>query len=178
MGLSVKEKEHWRNRIEARIEKKIEMLAFSASPNYFKNVELKARETTAKKLGVDKIDHRISELKKEMSRLSEQKTSIITGLSKTKLQVLPEWKRELQADSAFEKLVESNRNSILALDKTGQKILELETEKEGLLDTVWLATSPSQIRDLWASVSNLLQEDETELQVSAMKTEPMVDSKP
>ena len=38
---------------------------------------------------------------------------------------------------------------ILKESDTGRTILQLKREKEELLDTVWLATSPVQIRKLW-----------------------------
>jgi hypothetical protein len=53
---------------------------------------------------------------------------------------------------------------LLAETPLGQQILKLRAEKEALLDTVWLATSSSQIRDLWSRVSVVLGEEETPLQ--------------
>ena len=69
------------------------------------------------------------------------------------------------------------REQILQQDEVGQEILRLEAECSELLDTIWLATSTTQIRHLWSSVSKLIQEEETTLQAEAMKTEPMDDSK-
>lgn len=50
----------------------------------------------------------------------------------------------------------------------GRQVLHLEQEKEELLDTVWLATSPSQIKQLWAKFAEVLQWDPPELQKQAL----------
>lgn len=47
-------------------------------------------------------------------------------------------------------------------------MLALRKEKEELLDTVWLATSGKQIKDLWQKVSDLLQQEPTPLQQDAL----------
>jgi len=46
----------------------------------------------------------------------------------------------------------------------GKEILKLRAEKDALLDTVWLATSSAQIRDLWSRVSEVLGDPATPLQ--------------
>ena len=46
----------------------------------------------------------------------------------------------------------------------GRQILKLRAEKDALLDTVWLATSSAQVRDLWSRVSAVLGEEVTPLQ--------------
>lgn len=50
----------------------------------------------------------------------------------------------------------------------GQKILRLQDEPEELLDTVWLATSSIQIKELWSRVSKLLDQPPTGLQREAL----------
>ncbi len=39
----------------------------------------------------------------------------------------------------------------------GRKVLQLELEKEQLLDTIWLATSPKQVKELWTALGELLE---------------------
>jgi hypothetical protein len=50
-------------------------------------------------------------------------------------------------------------------------VIELEREKEELLDTVWLATSGLQIKQLWAKVTDILQQQPTPFQQKALKIE-------
>jgi len=55
----------------------------------------------------------------------------------------------------------------------GKKVLTLRREQEELLDTVWLAKSPVQIKNLWNQVSQLLGQRITDLQTSAVQFDPL-----
>jgi hypothetical protein len=66
-------------------------------------------------------------------------------------------------------------DQLLADAEAGRKILALRQEKEDLLDTVWLATSPAQVRQLWQKVGELLGDELTQLQRDAMAIEPMAE---
>ena len=50
-----------------------------------------------------------------------------------------------------------HEEELLARDPQGKRILNLRQEKDELLDTVWLATSSKQIKELWQSVAELLR---------------------
>ncbi|MFM9962951.1 MAG: hypothetical protein ACKV2Q_17220 [Planctomycetaceae bacterium] len=49
---------------------------------------------------------------------------------------------------------------MLADCEIGRRILTLRREKESLLDCVWLASSPIQVRELWSKVSELLGDEQ------------------
>lgn len=55
-------------------------------------------------------------------------------------------------------------HDVLTESETGQEILRLRNEQDQLLDTVWLATSPVQIRTLWLRFNELVGDQPTELQ--------------
>jgi len=57
----------------------------------------------------------------------------------------------------------------------GQKILHLLEEKEELLDTVWLANSPTQIKELWSRFAELLNWEPPKLQKEALSIDPITD---
>jgi hypothetical protein len=57
----------------------------------------------------------------------------------------------------------------------GRRILRLEREKEELLDTVWLATSPAQIKELWAKFAEVLQWEPPDLQKEALAIPAVAD---
>ena len=61
---------------------------------------------------------------------------------------------------------------MLADDPIGREISRLEVEKDSLLDTIWLATSPTQIRQLWTRVGELLGDEPTTLERDALAIEP------
>ena len=62
---------------------------------------------------------------------------------------------------------------ILAESDLGRRVLSLREEKENLLDTVWLATSSSQIKELWEQVNTLLEITPTALEDKALKIAPV-----
>jgi len=61
-----------------------------------------------------------------------------------------------------------HEDELLAECDTGREILRLREEKENLLDIVWLATSPSQLKTLWTKVSELLSTEPTQLERDAL----------
>src|SRR5690606_424985 len=65
-----------------------------------------------------------------------------------------------------------HEQELLEKSDLGRKILTLRREKEEMLDTVWLATSGKHIRELWSSVTELLQDSPTPLQTKALSIEP------
>lgn len=52
-------------------------------------------------------------------------------------------------------------------------MLTLHSEKDNLLDTVWLATSCSQIKELWEQVNVLLELKPGALEEKALKITPI-----
>jgi hypothetical protein len=61
---------------------------------------------------------------------------------------------------------------ILAESDLGRRVVSLREEKENLLDTVWLATSSTQIKQLWEKVNELLEIRPTALEEKALKIAP------
>ncbi len=74
---------------------------------------------------------------------------------------------------AIAKRQAAHRERLLADDPVGGEITRLEHEKEGLLDTVWLSTSPGAIRTLWSQVSKLLGDEPTQLERAALAIPPL-----
>lgn len=68
-----------------------------------------------------------------------------------------------------------HEDELLAESETGRRILELRQERENLLDTVWLATSSTQIRTLWTQLGELLDDEQTRLQRDALTIPPTDD---
>lgn len=62
---------------------------------------------------------------------------------------------------------------ILAESDLGKQVLTLRDEKDNLLDTVWLATSCKQIKELWEQVNALLELKPTALEEKALKIAPI-----
>ena len=180
MAITVKEKEHWKNRIAEKIKRRIEKLVATQQPSYLGEVECKAREGAFGILNLtdivaqqDKIREDIAKLKKQEDQLQLAAASCVTGKTIDELPRTSEWQLKHMVDQAMEKAQRIAERDIMSRDELGRTILTLRDEQEELLDTIWLATSPTQIRELWKSVATLLGEKPTALQEVALKTEPV-----
>ena len=77
-----------------------------------------------------------------------------------------------EAAEAITRRQATHQDQLLAEDPVGREIARLEAEKDRLLDTVWLAASPAQIKQLWTKVGELLGDEPTTLEREALAIEP------
>ena len=61
-----------------------------------------------------------------------------------------------------------HEEELLAEHQLDQQVLRLRAEKENVLDVVWLATSSSQVRELWTKVGRPLGDEPSELECEAL----------
>lgn len=187
MGISIKEKEHWKERIERKIQQRIDRLIADKSPDFLRKVALDAKNEARRKLGLlenydsrRKLECAVAELdstyrsqrapfERDIKKLQDEEAASILKISVNAVS----WNDRELADLELCRLAKPYENQIMSRDETGRNILNLQKEQEQMLDTVWLATSPKQIRDLWASTTELLQSESTELQAAALLTEPL-----
>ncbi len=80
--------------------------------------------------------------------------------------------RDPEVDSAINRRQAVHEEELLAEDELGRRVLELRGQKENLLDVVWLATSPSQIRDLWTRFCKLLGDEPSAMEREALSIPP------
>ena len=80
-----------------------------------------------------------------------------------------------EAAEAIARRQAAHQDQLLADDPVGREVSRLGAEKEGLLDTVWLAASPAQIKQLWAQVGALLGDETTRLEREALAIEPVAE---
>jgi len=173
-SLTVTEKEHWKERIARKIDKKLEAVA-AGDPGLLDRLGDQARQRAVRSLG-------LAELQAELDAVAAQKRELERRERRAHCAMLavvrrvpvedvsdahpgsppPEVTRALQRRQAV------HEEELLAEDAQGQEILRLRREKEDLLDTVWLATSPAQIKQLWRKVVELLGEEQTALQKEAL----------
>ena len=81
--------------------------------------------------------------------------------------------REEEVKSAVAKRQKVHEDELLGECDTGREILRLRQEQENLLDTVWLATSPVQLKTLWTKVGELLGTEPTQLERDALAIVPL-----
>lgn len=90
-------------------------------------------------------------------------------------EVLPGFEYQMPSNvtEAIRRRAIVHKRELLALTPLGQRILRLQQEKEELLDTVWLATSSTQIKELWSRFAELLNWEPPKLQQDALAIEPL-----
>ena len=184
MSLTVSERTHWRDRIGKRIDRRIETLVAKQDPTLLQRVSEQARDKAYESLGIDSQRRELEQLEKQKEkierrerRLGAEQRAVIKG---TRVE------DELERGSSYgcyhgevEKAVEARAKAletgILAESDLGKQVIALREEKDNLLDTVWLATSSSQIKELWEQVNALLAVTPTSLEEKALKIEPVKD---
>jgi hypothetical protein len=183
MGLTVTEKSHWKDRIARRIDKSIEAVK-AREPNFMDRVQKQARKRALQSLGLtelqtelDTIAEQKETLEKRAERVEKEMIAKVQGVPVEQLEgrghyfgsMDPEVTRAIECRQAV------HEDELLAEDSLGQEILKLRHEKEELMDTVWLATSGTQIKQLWTKVAKLLGEQQSPLQEAALAIAPATD---
>jgi hypothetical protein len=181
MGLTVTEKEHWKDRIGKRIEKKIEAI-YAEEPNLDDRVQRAARQRALESLGLaelqtqlDTVEQQKDDLEKREKRIKREMLARVRGVPVEDLNDYDLHPYNHEVDSAVRRRQTVHEDELLAESERGQKILHLREEEENLLDTVWLATSPRQLKDLWSKVNHLLGASPTQLEQDALAIAPVED---
>ena len=177
--LTVTEKEHWKQRISRRIDKAIEAI-YAAHPDLKTRIAEAARAEALRSLGLTQLQQQIDTIEENEKRTSRQKEAtyklmfaVVVGKNVDELPYYSHYTlRPNEVTTAIERRQTVHEEELLARDPQGQRVLTLRCEREELLDTVWLATSGKQIKELWQSVAELLSEEPTELQTQALRIEP------
>ena len=187
MGLTVTEKEHWKNRITKRIDKKIESI-YAEDPNLKERIEREARERALASLKLTDLQQRLDEIElakeelvKEQKRLHKAQLATVRGVA---VEDLDEdgvsryhhgYGGHNEVDGAIERRQAVHADELMVQDERGRIILNLREEKDNLLDTIWLATSPRDVKQLWSKVAELLATEQTQLEREALAIEPVDD---
>jgi len=182
MSITVAEKTHWKERIGRRIEHRIETLVAKQDPTLLQRVSEEARQKAYESLAIDSHQRELEQLEKqkqEMERrerhLKAEQRSVLNGTSvEEELErggYYPRYDQEVE--NAVKARARALEADILAESDLGKQVLTLREEKDNLLDTVWLATSSSQIKELWEQVNALLEVTPSALEGKALKIAPV-----
>ncbi len=183
-GLSVTEKNHWRDRIAVRIDRSVERIK-TRHPALFDRVRREAHAEALRSLGLAGPYAELEAVQAEEAALARRKKgaqrAMLASLRGLPIDEVPDhfsirYGTELplpaEAAEAIARRQAAHQDELLAEDPVGREVARLGAEKEGLLDTVWLAASPSQIKQLWAQVGALLGDEPTQLEREALAIEP------
>ncbi|QEG36210.1 hypothetical protein Pr1d_35220 [Bythopirellula goksoeyrii] len=180
MALTVTEREHWKDRIARRIDKAIEAVYSTKDPGLLERTEAQAKRQATKLLGIDLLMEQRDTISQEMKRLERQDVKVIRQMVATirgcdieevshdhSYRSIP-----FEVTAAVTRRAAILEEELLAEQELGRRILLLRREKEELLDTVWLATSGRQIKELWTKVMECLVQEPTSLQSDALQLPP------
>ena len=173
MTLTITEKNHWKERIEAKIDNKIKRLE-ATDPDLFKTTKKRSRTQLLKDQNLTSeydqlvsLDERIGKLNTELTQIAEKLYIAIKG------KPMHYGRYDLDAvDCEIESRTRLFEEDYLCESKLGSEIVRLRREKENLLDTIWLATTNRQIKELWTQTTDLLGEEPTLLQKQAIEAPP------
>ncbi len=180
MPLTVTEKEHWRQRIAAKVERRIEALA-AGDPGLMDRVQAEGRRRAVQSLGLAEsqaeLDAVVAERKALDRREKRAQKAMVARLQGVPAEEVPEsathsYQFTATVNAAVQKRQAVHEEELLAEHPVGRDVLRLRAEKENLLDVVWLASSPTQIKQLWAKVAALLGDEPSALEREALAIEP------
>ena len=183
-GLTVTEKNHWRDRIAARIAKAVERIR-ARHPALFDRIARQAHAQALASLGLAEAHADLEAIKAEETALVRRKKqaqkAMIATLRSTPIDEVAdhfnvrhgsELALPQEVAEAITRRQAAHQEQMLADDPVGHEIARLEAEKDRLLDTIWLAVSPTQIKQLWSRVGELLGDEPTALERDALAIEP------
>lgn len=182
MTLTVTEKQHWKERIGRKIAQAIADFVDRQEPGYLERVTREARQAAIKHLGMTELLEREQLFEEQEKKLRQDKQELYRQLTAAARKVPLD---EVQVDyhyhcSEWERAIRERQTSeerrLLATSPLGEVVLKLRREEEELLDTVWLATSPKQIKNLWQGVTELVSGELTALQKQAMEADDSIEA--
>ena len=184
-GLTVTEKEFWKGRIAARIAKRVEAIK-AQHPALFERLKRQAHADALGSLGLAGAYAELEAVRDAEAALAKRKKqaqrAMLAALRGVPVDEIADnfsvrYGSELplpqEAAEALTQRQAAHQARALADDPVGREIARLEAEKDNLLDVVWLATSPAQVRALWSKVADLLGEAPTRLEREALAIEPV-----
>ncbi|NQU24426.1 MAG: hypothetical protein HQ567_24350 [Candidatus Nealsonbacteria bacterium] len=180
-GLTVTEKEHWKSRIARRIDKRVEAIT-AGDPNFFERIERDARQRALESLSLaeyqtelDEIERQKETMEKRAKRLHKAMLAKVRGVEPDDLDDYFSYRHDSEVDNAVKRRKAVHEDELLAESELGQQVLRLRQEKDELQDVVWLASSCREVKALWGKVTELLGDEQTQLQKDALAIKAIAD---
>ncbi len=182
--ITVKEKEHWKDRIGRKVEKAIETLINQEDPGYLARTRNKAKQLAYQSLQLEDLMNQRDEATKQEEVLTTQKKRLVQAMVTAVTGKTVEEQScgyyggssiPNEVTAAVSRRQRVHEEELMEANSLGKQILILRREQEELLDTVWLATSGAQIKELWQRVNDLLGQPPTPLQAKALALTPVAE---
>lgn len=161
-------------RLAQRIDQKIEALA-AAEPGLRERLAAQARQCALRSLGLEALQTELDAITAQKQqwehRQRQAQRAMLAVVRRQPLQAVTHVADEaMQAEigQAIELRQAIHEQELLAAEERGQHLLRLRRARDNLQEAVWLASSPTGLRQLWAKVLQLLGEEPTTLQRPAL----------
>ena len=180
-GLTVTEKEHWKERIDSRIARRIATIT-TEDQGLLERIKEEARCQALASLGLAELDAEARQIEQQQAAF-EERDRLVRRTMLARVRGIPVEAVSTgyaghvdrsSIDKAIERRQAVHEERLLAEHELGRRIAALRQERERLIDTVWLATSSAAIRELWAKVGHLLGDEPTQLERDALAIKPEV----
>jgi hypothetical protein len=177
-GLTVTEKEHWKERIGQRINTKIESIVASDT-EFFEHIDREARQRAILSLGLAELHNEQEEIKRQREQFNQREVELTRAMLAKVRRVPVETIKETYYHSVHDHEVEAAisrrqdvyKDQLLVESEMGKQVLKLRQEEASVLDAIWLASSPKEARSLWQKVSELLGDEYSQLVKDALAIE-------
>ncbi len=113
-------------------------------------------------------------LEKREFQVEREMLAKVRGVPVESIEAQP-YRYDQEVNNAVERRQSVFEDELLAESEPGRRIRQLRVEKDSLLDTIWIATSPREIKVLWTKVGELLGDEQTALVRDALAIEPVED---
>ena len=178
MGITVTEKERWNDSISKRIDSKIKAIKEQHAP-IIKEIAARSGAQAVKNLGIKEDYEKLQKLEEE-EKTAKKKAADLT--EKIYAKIRPDdssgsYYIRNHLISAISDTSREIQSKLMLEHDFGKQIAGLEREKENMLDTIWLATSPRQATKLWQGVLLLLGDEITKFQKEVLATKDKTSSK-
>mgnify|MGYP006323460821 FL=1 len=176
MGLSVTEKQEIKSLIEERFDREIERIQ-TENKAAMDNIKQQAITQTIAALNVTDQMSELQSINAQILELNEEKKKLEERIV---VEIGAENHKNLYYARAMDSLIDSKIESasrpyekkLLSEHPLLSKIVTLRQEKDSLLQSVWIATSSLQVKQLFEMVNKLLQSTPTELETMAQSIPP------
>jgi hypothetical protein len=175
MSISYSEKQAITERIQVRLDAAIKALEAQHIGEVTELTDT-IRNQALEQLGLTAAVAELKENRKQQAELKERKDELETILSDGVK--LPSHMQGYGWGDNFERYLkpywQNNYDAALLKTEWGARIAKLQRERDNLVDTVLVATSPKQLKDLWARFNILLGIEPTDMerQVLAEPADP------
>ena len=174
MAISVTEKEHIKELIEKRINAEIERIS-TENKNDADDIKAQARKEAMAALGITQAVEDLESIDNQITKLTEKKTKtenkLVESLDLNKNQHYRYNDRQL-IDSKIASASVSYEKTLLDAHPKLSTINTLKTERDNLLQNIWIATSNTQVKQLFEYLNGLLGQKPTEFELMAQKIPP------